>query len=97
VEQRGCAIQQLFLINQKWEELMTTAKPFEISKLSVGEAWKSVRKNQGSHGIDFQSIEDFEVNLKDNLYKKITDTIEVASTKVTQTKNKVTKNLIMYF
>jgi group II intron reverse transcriptase/maturase len=48
---------------------MTTAKPFEITKLSVWEAWKSVRKNHGSHGIDFQSIEDFEVNLKDNLYK----------------------------
>ena len=48
---------------------MTTAKPFEITKQSVWEAWKSVKKNYGSHGIDFQSIEDFESNLKDNLYK----------------------------
>jgi len=44
-------------------------KPFNISKLSVWEAYKKVKANHGSAGIDGQSIEDFELNLKDNLYK----------------------------
>jgi RNA-directed DNA polymerase len=32
-------------------------------------AWKSVKANKGTHGIDEESIEDFEKNLKGNLYK----------------------------
>lgn len=48
---------------------MTTTKSFEVSKSTVWEAWKSVKENHGAHGIDKQSIEDFEANLKDNLYK----------------------------
>lgn len=32
-------------------------------------AWESVKANKGAPGIDKQSIEDFEANLKDNLYK----------------------------
>ena len=46
-----------------------TNKPFKISKLSVWEAYKKVKANHGSAGADGQSIEDFELNLKDNLYK----------------------------
>jgi RNA-directed DNA polymerase len=45
------------------------AKPFEISKHVVWEAWKQVKANQGSPGVDSESIADFERNLKDNLYK----------------------------
>jgi RNA-directed DNA polymerase len=48
---------------------MKTAKPFEISKHLVAEAWQKVRRNRGSAGIDRQSIEEFEENLKDNLYR----------------------------
>jgi len=44
-------------------------KPFNISKQSVWEAYKKVKANKGSAGVDGQSIEDFELNLKDNLYK----------------------------
>jgi RNA-directed DNA polymerase len=44
-------------------------KPFNISKQSVMAAWESVRANQGAAGIDNESISDFELNLKDNLYK----------------------------
>ena len=32
-------------------------------------AWESVKANKGSSGIDEKSIQDFEENLKDNLYK----------------------------
>jgi RNA-directed DNA polymerase len=48
---------------------MNKAKPFDISKQVVLEAWKRVKANKGSAGIDEQTIEDFEENLKDNLYK----------------------------
>ena len=48
---------------------MSTAKPFDISKTLVMDAFKAVKANAGSPGIDGQSIEDFEKDLKDNLYK----------------------------
>jgi retron-type reverse transcriptase len=35
----------------------------------VWEAYKSVKANKGAAGVDGQSIEDFEVDLKNNLYK----------------------------
>ncbi len=48
---------------------MKRAKPFNISKHAVLEAWKLVRANKGAEGVDVQTIADFEENLKDNLYK----------------------------
>ena len=48
---------------------MKKAKPFEISKHVVLDAWKHVKANQGAAGVDSESIADFEANLKDNLYK----------------------------
>jgi len=45
------------------------SKPYAISKQAVFEAYKRVRVNRGSAGIDGQSIEDFEKDLKGNLYK----------------------------
>src|SRR5262249_34730744 len=48
---------------------MSEAKPFCISKSEVWEAYKRVKANKGAAGVDDESIEDFERNLKDNLYK----------------------------
>src|SRR6516225_5739260 len=48
---------------------MTKAKPFDISKREVWEAFKKVKANQGAAGVDGQSIGEFEANLADNLYK----------------------------
>ncbi len=48
---------------------MDKAKPFEISKHVVWEAYKRVKANKGAAGIDDESIAAFEENLKDNLYK----------------------------
>ncbi len=48
---------------------MDKTKPFEISKQVVWEAYKRVKANRGAAGIDDVSIERFEENLKDNLYK----------------------------
>ena len=45
------------------------AKPFCISKREVWEAYKRVKANQGAAGVDGQSIEEFESEWKDNLYK----------------------------
>jgi RNA-directed DNA polymerase len=45
------------------------AKPFDIPKREVWEAFKKVRANQGAAGVDRQSIMDFEVDLSNNLYK----------------------------
>ncbi|MCA1699175.1 MAG: group II intron reverse transcriptase/maturase, partial [Actinobacteria bacterium] len=45
------------------------AKPFAISKEVVWEAYKRVKANQGVAGVDGESIEEFERDLKANLYK----------------------------
>ena len=51
------------------EEPMSKAKPFNISKRVVFEAYKRVKANRGAAGVDKESITDFEKDLKDNLYK----------------------------
>lgn len=48
---------------------MEETKPFKISKQIVKIAFERVKANKGTYGIDEQTIEDFEENLKDNLYK----------------------------
>jgi RNA-directed DNA polymerase len=45
------------------------AKPFDISKRQVWEAYKRVKANQGAAGVDGQSITEFEEDLENNLYK----------------------------
>ena len=44
-------------------------KPFVISKRLVWEAWRRVKANRGAAGVDEESIQEFEANLKGNLYK----------------------------
>ena len=44
-------------------------KSFDISKRLVWEAYKSVKANQGAAGVDGQSLEEFEADLRNNLYK----------------------------
>ena len=48
---------------------MDRAKPFDIPKREVWEAYKRVRANQGAAGVDGQTIADFEADLSNNLYK----------------------------
>lgn len=48
---------------------MTKAKPFDISKREVWEAFKKVKANRGAAGVDGQTITDFEADLTNNLYK----------------------------
>ena len=44
-------------------------KPFQIDKMVVWEAFARVKANKGAAGVDEQSIEAFEADLKNNLFK----------------------------
>jgi len=48
---------------------MEKTKPFQISKWDVLKAYQKVKANRGAAGVDHQTIQDFEANLKKNLYK----------------------------
>ena len=48
---------------------MSKAKPFDISKRDVWEAFKRVKANRGAAGVDGQTIQNFEADLSSNLYK----------------------------
>jgi len=50
-------------------ELKSSVKPFEISKREVWEAYERVKANKGAPGVDGCSIEVFEADLKNNLFK----------------------------
>lgn len=48
---------------------MSRAKPFEIPKQPVWEAYRLVKANGGAAGVDEESLEEFERDLKNNLYR----------------------------
>ena len=50
-------------------QVHTTGKPFNITKKQVYEAYKAVKSNAGSAGVDGQTIEQFDSDLRSNLYK----------------------------
>jgi RNA-directed DNA polymerase len=69
LERRGCVVQPRPRANWKREESVDEAKPFKIPKREVWEAFKRVKANQGTAGVDGQSIAEFEADLRNNLYK----------------------------
>jgi RNA-directed DNA polymerase len=50
-------------------ESRSQVKPFEIPKQMVWEAYLRVKANKGAAGVDGQSVEQFEQDLKNNLYR----------------------------
>lgn len=55
--------------NSKEEDTLSKTKPYTISKQLVMEAYQCVKANRGAAGVDQQSLEAFDKDLKDNLYK----------------------------
>jgi RNA-directed DNA polymerase len=51
------------------EESVETTKPYQIPKEIIEEAWYRVKRADGGPGIDGQSIEEFEKDIANNLYK----------------------------
>ncbi len=47
----------------------TKSKPIPITKDMVLEAYRKVRANQGSAGVDGVSLQEFDEDLSGNLYK----------------------------
>ena len=48
---------------------MAKAKPFNIPKREVCEAFNKVKANQGAVEVDGQTIAEFEADLSNNLYR----------------------------
>jgi hypothetical protein len=63
------SINRKFSGRSRVDELKAPGKPFEISKRAVWEAWEKVKANKGAPGVDGTSIEEFEKDLRGNLYK----------------------------
>jgi RNA-directed DNA polymerase len=47
----------------------TESKTVPITKNMVKEAYRKVKSNQGSAGVDKESLEEFQADLSGNLYK----------------------------
>lgn len=54
---------------QSQEEGRVQAKPFDIDKWLIVKAYQLVKKNAGAAGVDRQTLNDFDQDLKSNLYK----------------------------
>jgi len=69
VERRSPAIWLKAQANQRWEEPVSEAKPYNIPKQLVWEAYQRVKANRGAAGVDGESLATFEEDLRGNLYK----------------------------
>lgn len=69
VERRGPTIWPRVEVNQRWEEPVPEAKPYDILKQLVWEAYQRVKANRGAAGVDGETLAAFEEDLKGNLYK----------------------------
>ena len=69
LERRGRIVPLEASVNPQGEERMAKAKPFNIPKRLVWNAYKLVKANGGAAGLDEQSLMEFERDLANNLYR----------------------------
>jgi RNA-directed DNA polymerase len=69
VERRDPTLRPKTQANPQGEELVPEAKPYDIPKQLVWEAYQRVKANRGAAGVDGVTLAVFEQNLKGNLYK----------------------------
>ena len=70
IERRGCIVRlSSGGSTGNGRNFLVKAKPFSISKREVWEAFKRVKSSRGAAGVDGQSIEEFESDIENNLYK----------------------------
>ena len=69
VERRDPTLLPKISVNPRGEEPVSEAKPYDISKQLVWEAYQRVKANRGAAGVDGVSLAAFEKDLKGNLYK----------------------------
>jgi len=70
VERRGSIkLPECRLQLRKQEEGQHQAKPYDIDKWLIVEAYHRVKANAGAAGVDRQSLEDFDRDRNNNLYK----------------------------
>src|SRR3982750_2577194 len=69
VERRDPALRPTMRANLEGEEPVPEAKPYDIPKQLVWEAYQRVKANRGAAGVDGVSLARFDQNLKGNLYK----------------------------
>ena len=63
-EQRDPTLQRRVTANQPWEEPMPEAKPYDIPKQLVRDAYLRVKANRGAAAVDGVSLATFEKDLK---------------------------------
>src|SRR5581483_2285172 len=68
-ERRGPTLRPTARANPQGEEPVPEAKPYDIPKQLVWEAFQQVKANRGAAGVDGESIAAFEKDLRGNLYK----------------------------
>jgi hypothetical protein len=61
---RECALGR-----SRMDALKPSGKPFAITKWEVWEAYRQVKANRGAPGVDGVTLEEFDKDLKNNLYK----------------------------
>jgi RNA-directed DNA polymerase len=69
VERRDPALRPKAQANPQGEEPVSEAKPYDIPKQLIWEAYQRVKANRGAAGVDGLSLAMFEQNLRGNLYK----------------------------
>ena len=71
LEQRSCVIQSGTTCQPAFlgGNAVNSGKPLPIAKQMVWKAYQQVKRNGKAAGVDGQSLEDFRLNLKNNLCK----------------------------